>query len=87
MPTAVSWVHWAVWKAQHTLPSAQSIICPIGSEALYIDVVAHHIGKPSSIIIAQKEAVTWYRSRMLSGFSGGGSFLVDATLAAFAGPN
>ena len=52
-----------------------------------MDVVAHHIGKPRSILIAQKESRTRYRSRMLSGFSGGGSFLVDAALAVLEGAN
>jgi hypothetical protein len=87
MPGAVSWPLWRFGKFNPTLPSAQSIICSIGSGALYIDVVAHHTGKPSSITIAQKERRTKYRSRVLSGFSGGGSFLVDATMADFAGAN
>jgi len=36
-------------------------------------------------MIAQKESITKLRNRMLSAFSGGGSFFLDATLTALAG--
>jgi hypothetical protein len=68
-----------------TLPSAQSIIWSNGSRALYIVVVLHHIGRPKNITITQKDRITKARSRMLSGFSGGGSFFFGAAVTAFAG--
>ncbi len=37
------------------------------------------------MIMAQKEAITQVRSRMLSGDSGGGSFFLYAALTAFVG--
>jgi hypothetical protein len=48
-------------------------------------VVFHHIGTPNTSIITQNEKITNARSRMLSGFSGGGSFFFVATDTAFAG--
>ncbi len=48
-------------------------------------VVLHHIGSPTTMIIAQKEVITQVRSRILSGDSGGGSFFFHGTLTALAG--
>lgn len=48
-------------------------------------VVLHHIGKPMNITMAQNEAITYARRRILCGASGGGSFLLKATLTASAG--
>lgn len=69
----------------HTLPSAHSIISSTGKLARYMAVVLHHIGKPTNTIMAQNEAITYTRRRILSGDSGGGSFLLDAMLTAYAG--
>lgn len=48
-------------------------------------VVRHHIGKPTNITIAQNEAITYPRNRILSGDSGGGSFFLRAMLTALDG--
>ena len=83
MPGTVSFA--PMRDGELTLPSAQSIISSIGSRALYIDVVFHHIGRPKSIMIAQKDRKTENRNRVCSGFSGGGSFFLGAAITAFVG--
>ena len=70
---------------EYTRPSAQSSICASGRFALYIDVVHHHIGNPNNNITSQNDRMTYIRSRILSGFSAGGSFLVGAASTAWAG--
>jgi hypothetical protein len=83
MPATVSFA--PMRDGELTLPSAHSIISSIGSRARYIDVVFHHIGRPNSIMIAQKDRKTENRNRACSGFSGGGSFFVGAAITAFVG--
>ena len=48
-----------------------------------MDVVHHHVGSPRNTMIAQKEATTRLRVRMLSADSGGGFFVEITDALAF----
>lgn len=62
----------------YTFPSAHSNISRSGRRARCMEVVHHHVGSPKKMTIAQKDATTRLRMRMLSMDSGGGCFFAAA---------
>lgn len=68
-----------------TFPSARSVICCNGRLALYTVVVTHHIGRPNSKTINQKDRMIHRRVRTFEASSGGGSHLVLRASATFFG--